>query len=246
VRDFGHERSPHEPVERHLEVSRTARYALADGGAPLRELWIVLHGYRQLASRFLRRFTSLATGGRWIVAPEALNRFYLDDRPGRHGPGSPVGATWMTREDREHEIADYVAYLDRLHAHLAASAPAAPPVGVLGFSQGVHTAARWVAAGAVRPARVVLWGSYLPEDLDPVRATARLGGTDLVFVRGRSDHHRRADLEAEHLARVRDLGLHPRIVDHEGGHALDEALLADLLAPPLQNSPTRPISGTNS
>ena len=40
---------------RHLTVSRTARYfTLGPDGAPVRELWIVLHGYAQLASRSIR------------------------------------------------------------------------------------------------------------------------------------------------------------------------------------------------
>jgi hypothetical protein len=32
-------------------------------------------------------------------------RFYFDDPAKRHGPDSPVGASWMTRADREREIA---------------------------------------------------------------------------------------------------------------------------------------------
>ena len=36
--------------------------------------------------------------------PEGLSRFYLDDPRKRHGPDAPIGASWMTREDREHEI----------------------------------------------------------------------------------------------------------------------------------------------
>ena len=42
-----------------------------EGGA-LREVWIVLHGYQQLARRFLRRFQPIAEPGRRIVAPEAV------------------------------------------------------------------------------------------------------------------------------------------------------------------------------
>ena len=143
-------RDEHAAVERHLKVTRTARYwtvgdpGQGDGG----EIWFVLHGYKQLARRFLRRFEALATDRRMLVAPEALSRFYVSPEPGRHGPRSVVGATWMTREDRLNEIEDYVAYLDGLAEELGA---ARHRMTVLGFSQGVATATRWVVRGAVRP-----------------------------------------------------------------------------------------------
>ena len=105
-------------------MTRTARYWSVGGdvGQP-GECWVVLHGYQQLARRFLRRFEPVAGDHRRVVAPEGLSRFYSDPRPGRHGRTSPVGASWMTREDREHEIRDYVAYLDRLWDHLRQDLP---------------------------------------------------------------------------------------------------------------------------
>ena len=77
-------------------------------------MWVVCHGYRQLARRFIREFQGIAGAERRIVAPEGLSRFYLDEEGGPHGPEARVGATWMTREDRIAEIDDYVAYLDAL------------------------------------------------------------------------------------------------------------------------------------
>src|ERR671913_1620 len=92
-----------------LVVPRTARYyTLGPTHGFPRELWIVCHGYGQLASRFVSQFAALDDGTRLIVAPEALSRFYLDPIPKRRNEASPrVGASWMTREDRESEIADY-------------------------------------------------------------------------------------------------------------------------------------------
>jgi hypothetical protein len=67
------------------------------------------------------------------VAPEALSRFYVSQEPGRHCPVSVVGGTWMTREDRENEIRDYVRYLDILHDEVEIEGV---PTTVLAFSQG--------------------------------------------------------------------------------------------------------------
>jgi len=216
-----------EPVERHLEIRKTARYWVlgADVAQP-QEVWVVLHGYRQLAERFLRRFRHLADGTRRIVAPEALSRFYVGRSAGRHGSESLVGATWMTKEDRENEIRDYVRYLDQLPD--LADSPQARIV-ILGFSQGVATATRWATLGGVRPARLVLWGDFLPPDLDLVRMKSELPDTDIVLVRGSEDPALSAELGAKEADRIAAAGLPHRIVTYEGGHDIDPATLDDLL-----------------
>src|SRR5881296_4496989 len=135
--------------EHHITTSRTARYyTLGQLGPSTREIWFVCHGYGQLAGRFVRHFEPLAGKTRFMVAPEALSRFYLEDTA---VPASQrkVGATWMTREDRLREIDDYVRYLDALHAEVFARVErGAVTLHLLGFSQGTATACRWAARGA--------------------------------------------------------------------------------------------------
>lgn len=211
----------------HIEVPRTARYATL-GPRDAEDVWIVLHGYGQLAGRFLRRFEPIDDGSRHIVAPEALSRFYVGDERGRHGPGSKVGATWMTREDRRTEIGDYVRYLDILAEHVLAGAP---KVTVLGFSQGVATAARWVTLGSVRPDRLVLWGDFLPPDLDLGAAERRWRGMDVVLARGEDDGTLSSEkLAGEEAERMAAAGLSPRTVRYDGGHDIDRETLMRLAA----------------
>lgn len=219
-------------VEHHLEVVRTARYWVLGEDAPdPREAWFVLHGYKQLARRFLRRFEPLADGTRLIVAPEALSRFYTGAERGRHGPTSVVGATWMTREDRLREIEDYVRYLDRLSQVVLAEAGHDLRVVVLGFSQGVATAARWTALGAVRAHRLVLWADLLPPDLDGEKAAAAWAGMDVVLVRGDADgaFADQALLEAER-ARLEAWGVRPRVHRYAGGHDIPPDVLVEVAA----------------
>jgi predicted esterase len=192
-------------------------------------VWFVLHGYRQLARRFIRRFDVVADGTRLVVAPEALSRFYVEGEVARHGPASVVGATWMTREDRESEIRDYVGYLDALARRVLADVAGAPPVTVLGFSQGVATAARWVTYGDVRPRRIVLWGDSLPPDLDMERAAGRLARADLVIVLGSEDRSVSELSQAEEAGRLAAAGIAHRRVTYAGGHDVDADALASLL-----------------
>jgi len=216
--------------EHHFETVRTARYVtLGELGPETSEVWVVCHGYRQLACRFLRRFRSLDDGSRYIVAPEALSRFYVDPAPGRHGPEHRVGASWMTREDRQTEIDDYVRYLDGLTAQVMGQAPDAR-LFVLGFSQGVHTTARWVTYGQVQPHRLILWAAYLPPDLDMERAADALVGVRVSLVRGLTDQHASEELEAREGSRLDDSGIEHDVLTHEGGHRIDQDLLLDIAA----------------
>ena len=115
--------------EHRLVTTRRARYYTigGDGGEPqLDDVWVVLHGQGQRASVFLKYFESIAAPNRLIVAPEALNRHYI--APGASGKAADaeVGTTWMTRMDRENEIADYVDFLDA-HGNVVGVGPAPPP-----------------------------------------------------------------------------------------------------------------------
>jgi predicted esterase len=213
-------------VEHHLTVKRTARYCtLGDAPAGATDVWIVCHGFAQLARTFLEEFRVISRPGRRIVAPEALNRFYLNREGGRTGASARVGATWMTREDRLAEIDDYVRYLDDLHREVV-GANAGVRVTALGFSQGTATVARWLVLGSVRIDRAILWAGLLPPEIDPASpARSRLASADLHFVRGTRDEM----VDAEQFRAQRELldraGVHCSVLEFDGGHCLDRATL---------------------
>lgn len=215
--------------EHHIEVRRTARYWTLGEVEGATEVWFVLHGYMQLARRFLRRFAPIEMPGRLIVAPEGLSRFYVRSGGGRHGSESVVGASWMTREDRETEIGDYVAYLDHLASTVLSHGVGDARVTVLGFSQGVATASRWVTHGDVEPQRLVLWGDFLPPDLDMERAADAWDLIDTVLVRGTGDGALQSEeLAAAEAERLVTAALDVRTVEYDGGHDIDEATLIAL------------------
>ncbi|WP_420462974.1 alpha/beta hydrolase [Candidatus Palauibacter sp.] len=215
---------------RHITIERRVRYAILEPRErPATEIWFALHGYNQLAHRFLRYFQPIHTGARCIVAPEGLHRQYIDHESRR------VGASWMTSEDRLTDIEDYVGYLDRLHAHILAEesrrrAGGSPPARIvgLGFSQGVHTLCRWLAFGRARIDRAVLWGSTVPPDLDLAEHVATLSDADLHLVAGDADeYYDRAAIEA-HEARLRGAGVPFTSLTYPGGHRLHAGVLRRL------------------
>jgi predicted esterase len=213
---------------RRLQVPRSARYAVMGSfEADLTEVWIVCHGHGQLASRFLSRFLPLERSDRLFVAPEALSRYYLSPPVGGpHPANAPVGASWMTSEDREHEIQDYVSYLDLLHDEIFSIVDRAKVrLWVLGFSQGTATVARWVAHGNVEPDQVVLYSGLLPSELDAERATRLAQNSPLIIAVGSNDEFAKPELIATQEARLLQLGVPHATIRFEGGHEVLPAVL---------------------
>jgi predicted esterase len=210
-------------AERHLTVSRTARYYLLGDPATADEVWFVLHGYSQLAAGFLRWFEPATMPRRLIVAPEGLSRAYFEERGARR-----VGASWMTREDREAEIEDYIRYLDQVADEVIGALPPEPRVEVHGFSQGCATAARWAAFGRHALNRLVLWGGTVPPDLDLERLHATLRGAPLLLLVGERDRFVRDEQVRHEQARLLGVGMEVEVRVFDGGHAVDRTALEAL------------------
>ena len=153
--------------EHHITVSRTARYfTLGELNQSAKDVWIVLHGHRQLAGRYILQFKELADDGSFIIAPEGLMRLYMK------GDYGDVGASWMTKEDRENDIKDYVNYLDKLYENVVMPAKGKYTLKIngLGFSQGAATLSRWIALGKSKIDEAVFWCGNLAHDIDYSKA----------------------------------------------------------------------------
>ncbi|MEM6646265.1 MAG: phospholipase [Bacteroidota bacterium] len=210
-------------TEHHLSIRRQARYrVLGTPGPHIREVWFVLHGYGMLAEYFIRHFRAQDNGTRLIVAPEAFNRFYLK-------LGGRVGATWMTREDRERDIADQRAYLDALYHHVV------QPLGhvyvvALGFSQGATAACRWAMLGQARLDRLVCWAGTLPHDLDLAPHADALNRLGLLYVLGDRDAYLTAERLAAAEQRLTDAQINYTLLPYAGTHRLVPSVLCKVAA----------------
>ncbi|MFZ1686546.1 MAG: hypothetical protein WAU70_03935 [Flavobacteriales bacterium] len=201
--------------ERHVRVQRTARYHVLGDPASAKDLWIVLHGHGHLARFFLNTFEGLEED-RCIVAPEALNRYYLDTTYSR------VGATWMTREDREHEITDQIGYLDELARLMRLECRNSTRLNVLGFSQGVATLCRWAALGGTAIDRMVIWGGSMPPELEADVLRDRWASMRIDLVHGEQDPLVKADVLERSASLLRNAGLEFHTHAFHGGHELDK------------------------
>ncbi len=215
-------------------TTRTARYAVV-GAEPERaaQVWFVLHGYGQLAARFLRPFVGVVADNTCVVAPEALSRFYLESPRADGSHLQRIGASWLTREARELEIADAMHWLALVHDEVVDRATrgmgAPPTVNLLGFSQGVATTMRWLSHGGITPAQWVVWAGGLAHDVDVARLRIPLANARVTMVAGTSDHFATAEVQAHVRDSLELLGAPVQQLTFAGAHHLDSRVLRDVL-----------------
>lgn len=202
-----------------------ARYhQIGEISADTEELWMVCHGYGQLAPYFINHFRVLASANRVIVAPEGLNRFYLQGFQGR------VGATWMTKEDRLTDISNYLSFLDTLIQSLLGHRGNDIKLNVLGFSQGAATVSRWVSHTSFLVRKLVLWAGIFPPDLNIPKSKRKLISTDVLFIYGTEDPFlKKGDRIQEQKAIAQHLGIKPTIISFDGEHVIDRETLLSIV-----------------
>ncbi|AKD56902.1 alpha/beta hydrolase [Spirosoma radiotolerans] len=219
-------------TEHHLTVPRTARYyTLGELSPATTHVWFCLHGFGQLATYFGRKFTNLADGNTFVILPEGLSRSYLD------GTYSRVGASWLTREDKEHEISDFLSYLNTLYASvLNGREPSSLHITVLGFSQGAAVACRWLnqpgnLANRLRVDRLILWAGYFPNGLRELIDPAKLAAIDTHYVYGRQDEYIvQMDDAKGYLNRIQADLPALKMTAFDGGHKVETEVLQQLVA----------------
>jgi predicted esterase len=214
--------------EHHINFSFRGRYyTSAPITAATRHVWFVLHGYGQLGKYFIRKFAALESKGIVVIAPESLSRFYLEDPASRAATGNNrVGATWMTKEDRETDILNYITFLNEVY-RTEINNRTDIDITLLGFSQGAATVSRWAVSGKVNFRNLVLWAGVFPTDLQ-LAASPILKEKRVVVVFGTKDPFRTSKHEVELKSVSMQLGIEPEIVTFDGGHEIDEDTLLRL------------------
>ncbi len=206
-----------------------ARYQTLGALQPnTKKVWFVIHGYGQLSEFFIRKFKSLEAQGIYVIAPEGLSRFYLEDVTKRSQGGSQrVGATWMTRENRLMDIENYLTYLNTIyHQELAGREDL--DITILGFSQGAATASRWALDNKVKFNRLLLWAGMFPDDMDFDRGHELLLSKEVQLVYGTQDPFLNDQRIIHMEGLTQKLNVPAKVITFDGGHEIDEATLLQL------------------
>ncbi|MFY0673921.1 MAG: alpha/beta hydrolase [Bacteroidia bacterium] len=211
--------------QHHFKTTKTVRvYTNTNSFENIKYVWVALHGYGQLASYFSKKFEVLDSNKHLVIVPEAQSRFYLN------GVGlldKKVGATWMTKEDRKTDIADYVQYLNDLKSSFETRLPDNVKWVVFGFSQGAATACRWVQLGNVNPDFLVLYAGIFPPDLN-IEAFENKSFKSYQL-RGDKDEFWNSRTKVENESTLQKLEVRPEWISFKGKHKVYPEVLKDLV-----------------
>jgi len=206
------------PMKHSFQHSKSFRYFTKGNIDKSKTLIYVLHGYGQLAEYFLKKFDGLAEDF-YVVAPEGMHRFYLNGSSGR------VGASWMTKEERETDISDNISWLNALNNKILAERTF-DKIIVLGFSQGGATAARWYYSNRGFN-QLIMWASVFPPDLSLNQELKKDSQNQNYFVLGDLDEYFQDDLFQKELKTFEDLGFKTRVFN--GKHDIEIVTLQKIL-----------------
>ncbi len=204
---------------KNIVVNKSSRYfTLGKLTEKTKSIWFVFHGYGQLAKDFIAEFTVLENDSTFVIAPEALNKFYL------RGFSGKVGATWMTKEDRENEIIDYVKMINKIFELFKQDFKLdCIKINILGFSQGSHTAVRWLDKYKHKINNLILWGGSFPRDC--VYSSKYWSNVKIQIVIGNSDKFISKKMLDKEIMYLRSQNINCKFFNFDGGHELDDKTL---------------------
>ena len=166
----------------YYTTQKIARYSTYGTlGPKTKYFWFALHGSKMLCEQILYKFKAFNSEEHFVVAPEALLRFYEKDF------GGPVVASWMTKRDRLEEIEDFSEYLSGLYSSFGTKLPQACLKSILAFSQGGTTAFRWLHARNVEVDHLIPYACWIPEDISLSESKTDLSKINILFTYGTED-----------------------------------------------------------
>lgn len=144
--------------EKEISYQITNTYTTVNKLTPkTKNVWFACHGIGFLSRYFATYFEALNPEENYIIAPQASSKYYLKNEY-KH-----VGASWLTKENTQKEIENVMANLNAIYK--AEQVPEHVNVYILGFSQGVSVALRWVARYKIPCTKLIIYAGSIPHEL---------------------------------------------------------------------------------
>jgi len=210
--------------KKYISINKKARYyQIGHANKNTSILWVVLHGYAMLSEFFIKKFQKLDDGNTLIIAPEGLNRFYIGESFQR------VGASWMTKEERESDIEENSNYLNALIENVFKEiGHENVQINILGFSQGGATACRWVFRSKMKVDNLILWAGDVPKDTLTQENKAKWKTIKTHLVMGKKDHLISEEIQAMFIKLVSQYELDYKLTQYDGDHRIYPEVLVKL------------------
>ncbi|MBW1297234.1 alpha/beta hydrolase [Aquimarina litoralis] len=176
-------------------------------------VWLVFHGIGYLSRYFIRLFQSLNPEENYIIAPQAPSKYYKNNDYKR------VGSSWLTKENTQTETKNVLNYIDAVME--IEKIPSSVKFVVLGYSQGVSIASRWIASRKVQPEGFVMVSGGFPKELQKEHFTFLSATTKITHILGEQDPYFEIEKVNAEKERVKNILPQIEFRTHSGGHELN-------------------------
>ncbi len=183
-------------------------------------VWLVFHGLGYLSRYFIRHFKTLDPKENYIISPQAPSKYYADKSY------TKVGASWLTKENTIAETENVLNYVDAVITNENISLKL--EFIVLGFSQGVSIAARWLAKRQPVCDRFIMISGKFPSELT-ANQIQHLQTTKVMLTIGKNDPLISSELAKQQIERLKQLFPNIKEVHHDGGHKINSLLFKEYL-----------------
>jgi predicted esterase len=185
-----------------------------------KNIWFVCHGMGFLSRYFLRYFTGLNSDENYVIAPQAQSKYYLPPSL-KH-----VGSSWLTKENTLKETENVMRYFDSVFE--AEQLPKDRNLIVLGYSQGVSVAMRYVAKRKLACSQLVLLSGGIPKELKIKDFSFLNAKVSMIY--GTEDEYLNKERIVHETQRAKDLfGESVEIIPFEGKHEVNIQLIKNLV-----------------
>ncbi|TRO65154.1 alpha/beta hydrolase [Christiangramia sabulilitoris] len=207
--------------EKSLSYTITNTYStLNEKTEKTRTVWLAFHGIGYLSRYFLKYFKHLDPEKNYIIAPQAQSKYYLN------GAYRHVGASWLTKENTEAEIENMLNYLDAVFK--AENLQEIENLNILGYSQGVSVATRFVARRKIHCQNLIMHSGKVPQELNRGDFSF-LKNTSFSFIYGTKDEYLQKGIIEVEEKRVKELFPgNLEVLSFEGGHEVNTKIIKEL------------------
>ncbi|MBT0608956.1 alpha/beta hydrolase [Aequorivita echinoideorum] len=209
-------------LEKKVSYTATNTYSvLNEYSDKTKNVWIVFHGMGYLSKYFINYFSELNSEENFIIAPQAPAKYYQDSNFKR------IGASWLTRENTEDETKNILRYMDKIFE--TEIPKEINNLIVMGYSQGVSIATRWVASRKINCNHLLLHSGGIPKELKKEDFDFLNPKTKVTYLYGDNDPYITEARKTEaHLQASELFGKQLKVEVFQGVHEVNTNFLKEL------------------
>ncbi|WP_298902125.1 esterase [uncultured Psychroserpens sp.] len=207
-------------TEKEISYAITNSYSTLNTlSSSTKNVWFVCHGMGYLSRYFLKYFKGLDTKDNYIIAPQAQSKYYITSKF-KH-----VGASWLTRENTSLETKNVMTYFDSIFEQ--EQLPDGINLIVMGYSQGVSVAMRYLAKRQLQCSHLILHSGGIPEELTAHDFKFFSGKTSLIY--GINDEYLNDERMQREQSKAQNLFNNLDIIPFEGIHEVNTTILCNMV-----------------